>query len=106
MELTRETETRGTDVLLTLRDGQNAVQVIMYHRGNGEWTGVMGFHYAQQQHSAGDPGPCDVLPGGTCFPDVTYIGGQDVARLWAQGDVELAWQKIEDWAEGRIGVAP
>ena len=48
-------------------------------------------------HDLDGPGDCDVLPGGTCWGDGSYLLGADVVREWETSgwDEDVIWAELE-----------
>ncbi len=54
----------------------------------------------------GDARPCDLLPGGLCYGDVTFLGAQPVlARLIAEGDAGV-WAALEGFYHAHLSNVP
>lgn len=57
--------------------------------------GVHSHSFDRREHDLDGPGDCDVLPGGQCYGDGSYLLGAKLVREWAASD----WDEDVVWAE-------
>jgi hypothetical protein len=68
--------------------------------------GPIALHFPEAPASQ-NAAPCDLLPGGQCWVDVTFVGGRDLYRAWVDEgrDDEVVWGALESWHADRFGTA-
>lgn len=111
-QLERSTERKthprdGRDVIFfTVRGEEGAVQ--WTDRGTGrdrEAAAPVVIHGAAPtneftaEHGAQE---CDVLPGGRCYPDQGYRGGQECYDLYQAGGEDALFAELEQWYLSRF----
>jgi hypothetical protein len=56
-------------------------------------------HSAERRGAGWCHEDCDMLPGGKCWSDCSFVGGRDVYAAWLHEsrDDEVIWGALEDW---------
>lgn len=76
-------------------------------RGDQCWAVKNELHSAGRRGAGWCHEDCDLLPGGKCWADCSFVGARDLYQAWTDEnrDDEVIWGALEDWHATHFQVA-